>query len=218
LGGRWASRLARTGKNNIPRSQWHKKIFLSQHRKMGNTNQLALVREMLDTAEKQIRSAKRLIAGISGDSSGDSSDYLSSRTTPLAEQTIDEGNVRIVEGAFDGQNMLDANGKSYPVPSNYASKSKLVVGDQMKLTISEDGKFIYKQIGPVERRSVVGPLTYENGQYKVLADGKGYKILLASVTFFRAKIGDEVTILLPIDGEADWGALDAVLPKPEEEE
>jgi hypothetical protein len=63
---------------------------------------------------------------------------------------------------------------------------------------------------------VVGPLTYENGQYKVLADGMAYKILLASVTFFRAEIGDEVTVLLPAEGEAEWGALDVVLPKAEQ--
>lgn len=183
---------------------------------MGNTNKLALVREMLDTAEKQIRSAKRLIAEFTGEDVGET-DFVQSRTNVLAEPQIDEGNVRVVEGAFDGQNMLDTTGRSYPVPANYASKSKLVVGDQMKLTITEDGKFIYKQIGPSERRSVVGPLTYENGQYKVLADGKAYKILLASVTFFRAEVGDEVTILLPAEGEAEWGALDAVLPKAETE-
>jgi hypothetical protein len=184
---------------------------------MGNMNKIALIREMLDTAEKQVRSAKRLLAEMSGESQGtEPEDYLQSRTKSLSNLQVDEENARIVEGAFDGQNMLDKSGKNYPVPANYASKSKLVVGDQMKLTISEDGKFIYKQIGPVERKSVVGPLTYENGQYKVLAEGKSYKILLASVTFFRADVGDEVTILLPADGESEWGALDAVLPKEEE--
>jgi hypothetical protein len=182
---------------------------------MANTNKLALLREMLDTAEKQIRSAKRIAAELSGETISDA-DFLHSRTKALSEPQIDEGNVRVVEGAFDGQNMIDGTGKSYPVPANYASKSKLVVGDQMKLSITEDGKLVYKQIGPVERRSVVGPLTYENGQYKVLADGMAYKILLASVTFFRAEIGDEVTVLLPAEGEAEWGALDVVLPKAEQ--
>lgn len=182
---------------------------------MGDTNKLALLREMLDTAEKQIRSAKRLIAEVTGDPFEESATLLQARSKPLTTTMADEENAKIIEGVFDGQNMIDPTGKTYPVPANYASKSKLVVGDQMKLTISEDGKFIYKQIGPIERRSVVGPLTYENGQYKVLADGKAFKILLASVTFFRADIGDEVTILLPAEGECEWGALDAVLPKGE---
>ena len=47
--------------------------------------------------------------------------------------------------------MLSPDGKNYPIPANYASKSKLVEGDLMKLTIAEDGSFIYKQIGPVPR-------------------------------------------------------------------
>lgn len=178
-------------------------------------NKLALIREMLDSSEKLIRSARRLVSEIAGESLPDDADFLQTRVRTLSAPKLDD-NVRIIEGVFDGQNMIDANERSYPVPANYASKSKLVVGDQMKLTITEDGKFIYKQIGPVERRSVVGPLTYENGQYKVLADGKAYKVLLASVTFFRAEVGDEVTVLVPADGDADWGALDAVIPKAEE--
>ena len=129
---------------------------------------------------------------------------MHSRTKSLSSPQVEEGNVRVVEGAFDGQNMVDSTGRSYPVPANYASKSKLVVGDQMKLTITEDGKFLYKQIGPVERRSVVGPLTYENGQYKVLADGKSLQSASRIGHLYRAEIGDEVTILLPESEEAEW--------------
>ena len=47
-----------------------------------------------------------------------------------------------MEGVFDGQNMMGPDGKKYPVPANYASKSKLVEGDVLKLTISDDGSFI----------------------------------------------------------------------------
>ena len=83
----------------------------------------------------------------------------------------------------------------------------------MKLTITEDGKFIYKQIHPVERRTVVGALIQEDGQYKVLAEGKTFRVLLASVTFYRAEVGDQVTIILPTDMEANWGAVENVIPK-----
>ena len=38
-------------------------------------------------------------------------------------------------------------------------------------------------------------------------------MLLASVTFYRAEVGDQVTILLPEKGDAKWGAVEAVLPK-----
>lgn len=120
---------------------------------------------------------------------------------------------RIIEGIFDGQNMVDAKGQTYPVPANYASKSKLVEGDGMKLTITDEGKFVYKQIAPIPRRTALGVLIQEDGQYKVLAEGKSLRVLLASVTFYRAEVGDQVTVLLPQDGDAKWGAVEAVLPK-----
>jgi len=120
---------------------------------------------------------------------------------------------KVIEGIFDGQNMIDSEGQTYPVPANYASKSKLVEGDGMKLTITDEGKFIYKQILPIKRRTAVGSLIQEDGQYKVLVDGKVYRVLLASVTFYRAEVGDQVTILLPEDDEAKWGAIEAVIPK-----
>jgi hypothetical protein len=47
----------------------------------------------------------------------------------------------------------------------------------------------------------------------VLAEGKAFRVLLASVTFYRAEVGDQVTVLLPTEGEAQWAAVEAVLPK-----
>ena len=71
--------------------------------------------------------------------------------------------------------MIGPDGKNYPVPANYASKSKLVEGDILKLTIGESGKFMYKQIGPVERKTVIGTLTSHDDQYFVEVNGKEYK-------------------------------------------
>jgi hypothetical protein len=108
--------------------------------------------------------------------------------------------------------MKGEDGKLYPVPANYASKSKLVEGDGLKLTIEPDGAFVYKQVRPIDRRRVRGVLaTDDHGRYAVQADGKDYRILLASVTFYRIEPGDEVTILLPAEGEAQWGAVEHVL-------
>ena len=83
----------------------------------------------------------------------------------------------------------------------------------MKLTITDEGKFIYKQIAPVDRKSLVGVLIQEDGQYKVLAEGKAYRLLLASVTFYRAEVGDQVTILIPKNQQASWGAVEAIIPR-----
>src|SRR4029079_9924412 len=125
--------------------------------------------------------------------------------------SVSEGG-KVIEGVFDGQNMIGPDNKQYPVPANYGSKSKLVEGDVLKLTIAEDGSFIYKQIGPVERRKVMGVLMQdEKGDYKVLAEGKSYKVLLASLTYFKADAGDEVTIVLPQDIDSEWAAVEHVI-------
>lgn len=178
---------------------------------MSDMSKMALIKEMLESAEKSIRSAKRMLAETFGEASSDQmliANKINDLAPPYAEE---EG--RVIEGIFDGEKMIDSQKNTYPVPANYASKSKLVMGDKLKLTITDNGKFIFKQIGPIERKSFVGPLTYEDGQYKVLANGKAYKVLLASVTYFRAEVGDEVTILVPEEAESEWAAIEAVLPK-----
>jgi hypothetical protein len=109
-------------------------------------------------------------------------------------EEIEDGTV--VQGTFDGQVMQGSDGKQYPVPANYASKSKLVEGDVLKLTITPDGSFIYKQIGPAERRHAIGVVVQdERGNYMVVADGRPYRVLLASITYFKAEPGDEVAIV-----------------------
>ena len=67
----------------------------------------------------------------------------------------------VLEGHFNGEKMIGDDGKEYNVPPNYASKSKLVTGDRMKLTITPQGAFIYKQIGPINRKRVIGALEFE---------------------------------------------------------
>lgn len=136
------------------------------------------------------------------------------KPSPRAKQvTHDSENLagKVIEGRFDGQNMIGPGEKTYPVPANYASKSKLVEGDILKLTISDDGSFIYKQIGPVERKKLIGHVVLDNGQYLVEAGGHRHKVLFASITYFKAQPGDEVTIVIPVDGEAHWAAIEAVI-------
>src|SRR3972149_9252506 len=104
---------------------------------------------MLESAEKNIQSAKQILREIMGSKAPISAIAEKAKTVSIS------GGGKIIEGVFDGQNMMGPDGKKYPVPANYASKSKLVEGDVLKLTISDDGSFIYKQIGPVrseERR------------------------------------------------------------------
>lgn len=122
---------------------------------------------------------------------------------------------RIIEGIFNGEEMITVAGKRYPVPVNYASKSKLVAGDLLKLTIKEDGSFLYKQIKPTSRKKIIGTLSRAGSKYLVRADGKNYHILVAAVTYHQAKAGDKVAILVPVGGENNWAALENIVEQKE---
>lgn len=174
-------------------------------------DKLLHIQELLESASASLKTANALLRDMTGVIDTDKERNVSRASSGAPSSSSADG--KVVEGVFDGQNMIDSNGQSYPVPANYASKSKLVEGDGMKLTITDEGKFIYKQIKPIERKTLVGVLIQEDGQYKVLAEGKAYRVLLASVTFYRAEVGDQVTILLPEGSEASWGAIEAVIPK-----
>ncbi|MFH0987914.1 MAG: hypothetical protein V1763_00915, partial [Parcubacteria group bacterium] len=111
-----------------------------------------------------------------------------------AESLRVTGKEKVVEGVFDGANMVGADGAVYDVPANYASKSKLVEGDILKLTINNLGAFIYKQIKPIERTRLRGVLSQDGRdfQYYAEADDKKWRLLTASVTYYKGEPGDEV--------------------------
>jgi hypothetical protein len=164
--------------------------------------QVKRLKSLIQDAETNLAAAKELLISIIGDDG--------SSITPRS--STEEVTGKVVEGIFDGQKMAGPDGKEYPVPANYASKSKLVEGDILKLTIADDGGFIYKQIGPIERKQIIGTLVQHDGAYYVEASGKEYRILLASVTYFRLNIGDQVTIIVPADNpDAEWAAVEAAL-------
>ena len=165
--------------------------------------QIKRLRGLIIDAETSLAAAKELLVSILGDG----------ETITAPRETITSGpDGKIIEGIFDGQIMIGPDGKNYPVPANYASKSKLVEGDIMKLTITDDGKFMYKQIGPVERKTVIGTLTHHDDKYFVEVAGREYQILYASVTYFRLREGSQVSVTIPANNdEATWAAVEASL-------
>lgn len=163
--------------------------------------QIKRLRSLITEAETNLAAAKELLISLVGED------------TTVMEKVKDEALGKVIEGVFDGQNMVGSDGKTYPVPANYASKSKLVQGDILKLTIADDGAFLYKQIGPIPRKQVVGTLNQKDGHFFVDVGEKQYRVLLASVTYFKAKPGDQVSINVPEDETIDveWAALEAAL-------
>ncbi len=168
------------------------------------------IKDFIESAEKSIRNAKKLLSEILKENNIDLNE-LSLDTAGLSEYKTEDS--KIVEWVFTGEEMLGADGHRYPVPSNYASKSKLVQWDKLKLTIDGSGKMLYKQIQPIERETKVWLLVKENGKFQVVAEWKTYNLLTAAVTHFKGEIGDSLTIVLPLWKEATFAAIEAVIPK-----
>ena len=162
--------------------------------------QLKRLKNLIQEAETNLAAAHELLISFVGDDPA------------VVHMGETETVGKIIEGIFDGQNMLGPDGKTYPVPANYASKSKLVQGDILKLTIADGGGFIYKQIGPIPRRQIIGTLVQHDGTFFAEANGREYRVLLASVTYFKAKTGDQISIVVPEDNEdVEWAAIEASL-------
>lgn len=169
---------------------------------------------MSDLPEKQVKRLRSLIAEAETNlaAARELLNSLVGEDPEMVAAIKEEPRGKVIEGVFDGQSMVGSDGKTYPVPANYASKSKLVQGDILKLTIADDGAFLYKQIGPIPRKQIVGTLVQKDLHYYVEAGDKSYRVLLASVTYFKAKAGDQISVSIPADDiDAEWAAIEAAL-------
>ena len=162
-----------------------------------NQGKIVLLRQMIESADRNITAAKQILAQLDNG---------------IKKPQINSEASQIIEGTFDGEKMIGMDNKKYPIPVNYASKSKLVEGDLLKLTITDDGSFLFKQISPIERRTIIGTVIKDSdGKCYVYSEGRKYKVLLASLTYFKAKEGDEVTLIVPKEKISEWGAIEAVI-------
>lgn len=188
-----------------------KKNISNEKKAADKETEIKSLQEMIATAENTISSAKQMLSEIQR--SGRSLPKVNSESPA---PTINSDG-QIIHGKFDGQIMIGDDGKQYPVPANYASKSKLVEGDMLKLAITSEGNFVYKQIGPVERKFIIGIAKKDDrGNYVIQTELKAYKVLLAAATYFKIEPGDEVTIVVPRNESAVWSAIENVVRKASE--
>ncbi|HLN19157.1 MAG TPA: hypothetical protein VK255_03235 [Patescibacteria group bacterium] len=116
-----------------------------------------------------------------------------------------------ITGVFDGQCLIGSDGKKYPVPGNYTSKSKLLEGDTLILRISEEGDFFYKQVCPVPRKRILAKVVMENGLTMVTNETNIlWHVCASSVSYYKLKSGDEVIAIIPRDKPAFWAAIEMV--------
>lgn len=121
-------------------------------------------------------------------------------------------------GFFNGYEMREEGGdKSYAVPPNYASKSRLVEGDYLRMMITAEDGILFKQVRLRERRSFIGTIVedevFDGLMVKESDDGARYFILDATVTYFGLEVGDEVVAKVPIGLDAEWAAIEEIISK-----
>ncbi len=176
---------------------------------MNNEKKIIELKNLVEAAELSLQRARKILVELVGSQEEKMLLEQAKKAVNKSNKSEEAGGM-VIEGVFDGQNMVGADGKKYSVPANYASKSKLVEGDGLKLTILQDGTFVYKQIKPLERKRLIGELIIdeESGEYRVVANNKAYKVLNASITYFKGEPGDRVTLLVPKDKESSWAAVE----------
>lgn len=168
------------------------------------------IKDFIESAEKSVKNAKKLLLEVLKENWVELNDIVLD-TSWLTDYKSDDN--KIIEWVFTWEEMLWADWFKYPVPANYASKSKLVQWDKLKLTIDPIWKMLYKQISPIEREHKVWLIVKENWKYQVVSEWKTYSLLTAAVTHFKWEIWDSITIILPSWKEATFAAIEAVIPK-----
>jgi len=172
----------------------------------------AVARKMIANLKEELSNLERLLSS-SSEAPVDISELMVKSISSDNQPTFGQNEGKVVEGVFDGQHMIGSDGHQYVVPPNYSSKSKLVEGDILKLTIQPNGTFLFKQIGPIERQRVMGTLLRDEmtNDWKVFANGKKYAVLTAAVSYHKGDAGDEIVILVPKAAPSKWAAVENVI-------
>ena len=115
-------------------------------------------------------------------------------------------------GKFDGTYLVTDDGKKFQVPENYASKSKLVFGDTLKMIEDVSGGMAtFKQIERVARATLTGVLVKKDGKFVAVTSDGSHSLIAAAVSFHHGVEGDEVKVIVPEDGRnCAFAALDEI--------
>lgn len=115
-------------------------------------------------------------------------------------------------GKFDGTYLVTDDGKKFQVPENYASKSKLVFGDTLKMIEDVNGGMAtFKQIERVPRATLTGVLVKKDGKYVAVTSDGSHLLIPAAVSFHHGVEGDEVKVIVPEDSRnCAFAALDEI--------
>lgn len=177
---------------------------------MLDDNKIKALRDLINTAQSSINSAKKILQSITWEDSGDMMDF-SSEISGLSQYESEW--LQIVEWVFTGEWMLGTDGNMYPVPQNYASKSLLVQWSKLKATIDQSGRIKYKIISEIPFSTLLGVITKNGEKYQIATESKTYNVLVAAITFHKCDIGDTVSIRVPEWKDATYAVIEAIIPK-----
>lgn len=170
--------------------------------------QIKALRDLIQSAENSIRSAKKILDTLLGDTPQEDFDIDSTLLN-----TYQSWDTKIVEWIFTGDSMLGPDGAVYPVPQNYSSKSLLVQWSRLKATIENNGGIKYKIIEEIPFETSIGIVTKNGDKYEITTDTKTYKVLMAAITFHKCNIGDTVSIRTPKWKDATYAVIESIIPK-----
>jgi hypothetical protein len=160
-------------------------------RKKGG-NKLQLLSQALSAAVSSLNLAKQLINEIENKGSFETPGLV---------------------GKYDGMFMVTEAGKKYPVPDNYAAKTKLVYGDKLKMVEGPEGRR-FKYVGRVPFVEVEAKLALKDGRFVAVAKEGSYKLIQSAVKYHNGEEGNEVVILVPREEKhAPFAALQRVVGK-----
>ena len=118
-----------------------------------------------------------------------------------------------VTGIYNGEYMVSSDGQKHDVPKNYAAKSLLVNGDELKM-MEQDGKIAFKIVNKVPRKKIEGLLSKKDGKFVILSDAGTFNLLKTAVEFRNIKQGEWVLAVIPETGSSNnFAAIDKIIKK-----
>jgi len=123
-----------------------------------------------------------------------------------------------ITGIYNGDYMVSSDGQKHDVPKNYAAKSLLVNGDELKM-MEQDGKVAFKIVNKVPRKKIEGLLSKKDGRYVILSDSGTFNLLKTAVEFRNIKQGEWILAVIPETGSANnFAAVDKIIKKESKKE
>ncbi len=177
---------------------------------MTDDNKIKALRDLINTAQSSINSAKKILQSLAWDDTGESIDFVSD-VSGLSQYESEW--LQIIEWVFTGEGMLGTDGNMYPVPQNYASKSLLVQWSKLKASIDQSGRIKYKIISEIPFTTLLWIITKNGEKYQIVTESRAYNVLVAAITFHKCAIGDTVSIRVPEWKDATYAVIESIIPK-----